>query len=61
MPVMFLVEDVREPDYFLNETEIHRGVPVDLSDEFVGRYEEAGRLYDSLQAELELIYKSKEV
>ncbi len=61
MTVMYLVEDVREPDYFLHDAEIHNGRPVDLSDDFIERYEEAGRLYDGIQAELELIYKSKEI
>ena len=63
MTIMYLNVDVRDPDYWLTEEAVKgtRGVEVDLSDEFIERYDEAGRVYDGLQAELELIYTSKEV
>lgn len=60
MTATYLCEDSREKDYFLSE---HRtdGELVDLSDDFLARYQEAVNLYDGVQAELELIYKSKVV
>lgn len=58
MTVMYLNEDPRERDYWLTELE-EGGVVVDLSEEFLERYREAVDLYDGVQAELELIYKSK--
>ncbi len=63
MTIMYLNVDVRDPDYWLTEDVVKgsRSVEVDLSDEFIERYDEAGRVYDGLQAELELIYTSKEV
>lgn len=57
--VVYLHADTREPDYWLSE--IEGGALVDLSDEFHERYREAVDNYDAIQAELELIYKSKEV
>lgn len=60
MTFMYLNEDTREKDYWLTEIE-ETGVAVDLSDEFIQRYREAVDNYDGIQAELELIYKSKEV
>lgn len=62
MTIMYLNVDVRDPDYWLTEaaTPGTRSVEVDLSDEFIERYDEAGRIYDGLQAELDLIYSSKE-
>ena len=59
----YLIADVREPDYWLTEEEPagQRAHLVDLSPEFMERYEEAGRLYDGVQAELELIYNSKDI
>lgn len=59
MTAIYLNVDARERDYWL--TEIEQGVLVDLSDEFMERYREAVDLYDGIQAELELIYKSKEI
>ena len=60
MTVMYLNEDNRTPDYWLAEDMSSPGtVEVDLSDEFITRYEEAVMNYDGIQAELELIYKSK--
>jgi hypothetical protein len=56
----YLHVDTREQDYWITEIE-DNGVLVDLSDEFIQRYREAVDLYDGVQAELELIYKSKEV
>lgn len=63
MTTMYLNVDARDPDYWLTEEAVKgtRSVEVDLSDEFIERYDEAGRVYDGLQAELELIYSSKEV
>ena len=60
MTFMYLNNDTREEDYWLTEIE-EGGHPVDLSDEFIQRYREAVDVYDGVQAELELIYKSKEV
>jgi hypothetical protein len=56
----YLHVDTREQDYWITEIE-DNGVLVDLSDEFIQRYREAVDNYDGIQAELELIYKSKEV
>jgi len=63
MTVMYLNVDSRDPDYWLTEDVVKgtRSVEVDLSDEFIERYDEAGRIYDGLQAELDLMYTSKEV
>jgi hypothetical protein len=58
---MYLVEDTRTPDFFLSENEVPAGREVDLSEDFIQRYEEAVNVYDGIQAELELIYKSKEM
>lgn len=59
MTVMYLNNDVREQDYWLSEVE-DTGLMVDLSEDFMQRYREAVDLYDGIQAELELIWKSKE-
>lgn len=61
MTFMYLNEDTREIDYFLSEaaTPAINSVEVDLSEDFLSRYREAVDLYDGVQAELELIYKSK--
>ena len=59
MTAIYLNVDSRDRDYWL--TEIEEGVLVDLSEDFMTRYREAVDLYDGIQAELELIYKSKEV
>lgn len=61
MTIMYLNMDARDPDYWLTEEINKNGREVDLSDEFIDRYDEAGRVYDGIQAELELIYKSKEM
>lgn len=60
MTATYLHVDTREQDYWITEIE-DNGVLVDLSDEFIQRYREAVDNYDGIQAELELIYKSKEV
>lgn len=60
MTIMHLLSDVREPDYWLTDEPSKHSRQVDLSDEFIERYEDAGREYDGIQAELELIYKMKE-
>ena len=62
MTFMYLNNDTRPTDYFLSEVEVAQTkfVEVDLSDEFINRYREAVDNYDGVQAELELIYKSKE-
>ena len=60
MTAIYLNVDTREQDYWLTEIE-EGGVLVDLSDDFMARYREAVDNYDGIQAELELIYKSKEV
>lgn len=61
MTFMYLTEDTREIDFFLSEATNpgDQSVEVDLSDEFIARYKEAVDLYDGVQAELDLIYKSK--
>lgn len=61
MPIMYLIEDARPLDYWLSEHQEPMSREVDLSDEFVERYHEAVMDYDGIQAELELIYKSKEM
>jgi hypothetical protein len=64
MTATYLIADNREPDYWLNDDPAsaqRNGLLVDLSEDFISRYDEANRLYDGIQAELELIYKSKEV
>jgi hypothetical protein len=62
MTAIYLHNDTREQDYWLSEIEGEpTGTLVDLSDEFMQRYREAVDNYDAIQAELELIYKSKEV
>lgn len=60
MTAIYLNVDAREQDYWLTEIE-EGGVLVDLSDDFMQRYREAVDNYDGIQAELELIYKSKEI
>lgn len=61
MTFMYLNEDTREIDYFLSDaaTAGVASVEVDLSDGFIERYKEAVNNYDGVQAELELIFKSK--
>jgi hypothetical protein len=60
--LMYLNEDSRPLDYWLNDAkESPNAREVDLSDEFIERYHEAVMDYDGIQAELELIYKSKEM
>lgn len=61
MPIMYLNEDARPLDYWLSDHKEGLAREVDLSDEFVERYHEAVMDYDGVQAELELIYKSKEL
>lgn len=62
MTLMYLNEDNRPLDYWLDEAKTSENArEVDLSDEFVERYHEAVMDYDGIQAELELIYKSKEM
>jgi hypothetical protein len=59
---MYLIEDTRPLDFWLDESKNSPNArEVDLSDEFVERYHEAVMDYDGIQAELELIYKSKEM
>lgn len=62
MTFMYLNNDTRETDFFLSDVEVPQSkyVEVDLSDEFIERYREAVDNYDGIQAELELMYKSKE-
>lgn len=60
--LMYLNEDARPLDYWLDEYQTSPNArEVDLSDEFIERYHEAVMDYDGIQAELELIYKSKEM
>ncbi len=60
--LMYLNEDSRPLDYWLDDTATTPNArEVDLSDEFIERYHEAVMDYDGIQAELELIYKSKEM
>jgi hypothetical protein len=60
--LMYLNEDSRSLDYWLDDTATTPNArEVDLSDEFIERYHEAVMDYDGIQAELELIYKSKEM
>ncbi len=61
MTFRYLNVDQRTPDYFLSEAEVKdtRSVDVDLSDEFLKRYEEVVNEYDGLQAELELMFTSR--
>lgn len=62
MPIMYLIEDARPLDYWLSDAQDNPSArEVDLSDEFIERYHEAVMDYDGIQAELELIYKSKEM
>lgn len=63
MTIMYLVEDTRPVDFWLKEAADpgDGSREVDLSEEFITRYHEAVMDYDGVQAELELIYKSKEV
>lgn len=63
MTFRYLNVDQRTPDYFLSEAEIAdvRSVDVDLSDEFIKRYEEAVNNYDGIQAELDLMFTSRMV
>lgn len=61
MPIMYLIEDARPVDYWLSENKEMDGREVDISDEFMERYHEAVMDYDGIQAELELIYISKEM
>lgn len=63
MTVMYLVEDSRPVDFWLTETQADQpnAREVDLSDEFIDRYHDSVQMYDGVQAELELIYKSKEI
>lgn len=60
--VQYLNLDKRETDYFLSDVEhtdvMH--VDVDLSDEFIERYKEAVDNYDGVQAELDLMFRSKQ-
>lgn len=62
MTVQYLNLDKRETDYFLSDVEhtdvMH--VDVDLSDEFIERYKEAVDNYDGVQAELDLMFRSKQ-
>lgn len=60
MPIMYLNEDTR-PDFWLGDEDTPFAREVDLSDEFVKEYEEAVMNYDGIQAQLELIWKSKEM
>lgn len=60
--LMYLIEDARPLDYWLSDAKDQPlAREVDLSDEFIERYHEAVMNYDGIQAELELIYKSKEM
>jgi hypothetical protein len=61
MTFRYLNVDQRTPDYFLSEAEVKdtRSVDVDLSDEFLKRYEEVVNEYDGIQAELELMFTSR--
>lgn len=60
--LMYLNEDARPLDYWLSDAHDNPSArEVDLSDEFIERYHEAVMDYDGIQAELELIYKSKEM
>lgn len=60
--LMYLNEDARPLDYWLSDAQDNPSArEVDLSDEFIERYHEAVMDYDGFQAELELIYKSKEM
>ena len=60
--LMYLNEDSRPLDYWLNDlADNPDSREVDLSDEFIERYHEAVMDYDGIQAELELIYKAKEM
>lgn len=60
--LMYLNEDARPLDYWLSDSNDNPNArEVDLSDEFIERYHEAVMDYDGIQAELELIYKSKEM
>jgi len=58
---MHLIEDARPMDFWLSPHPQVDSREVDLSDEFMERYHEAVMDYDGIQAELELIYKSKEM
>ena len=60
--IQYLNLDKRETDYFLSDVE-HQDAPhvdVDLSDEFIERYKEAVDNYDGVQAELDLMFRSKQ-
>lgn len=60
--LMYLNEDARPLDFWLDDSPTTpNSREVDLSDEFIERYHEAVMDYDGIQAELELIYKSKEM